>query len=145
MNISNEIIRPETVKNSLAAYYVIACAEASSNLMRYDGLRYGPTVSISCEDSEKEVKEPSQSPLTPLEQQYCTTRSSTFGAEVQRRVVCGTAVLSSDYRHAYYEAASKLRVEMMKEFDNAFSQVDLILVPTAVSPPPRLGTAVSSD
>ena len=84
--------------------------------------------------------------LSPLEQQYANSRSNNFGSEVKRRILCGTAVLSSDYVHTYYESASKLRVEMTREFESAFNEYcDLLLVPTTISPPPRLFDDVSKS
>ncbi len=130
MTISGGKISPLLVQGALAAYYVLVSAEASSNLSRYDGFRYGvaaPNVSDA------------GSGLTPLEQQYAATRTSGFGPEVARRVLCGTSVLSSDRFHTHYEAAAKLRSVLARQLHNALSEdVDAILIPTALSLPPRL-------
>jgi aspartyl-tRNA(Asn)/glutamyl-tRNA(Gln) amidotransferase subunit A len=130
--LSTDKISPLLVQGALAAYYVLVSAEASSNLSRYDGFRYGvaaPNVSDA------------GSGLTPLEQQYAATRTSGFGPEVARRVLCGTSVLSSDRFHTHYEAAAKLRSVLARQLHNALSEdVDAILIPTALSLPPRLDT-----
>ena len=77
--------------------------------------------------------------LSPLEQQYMNSRSSHLGAEVKRRIICGTAVLSSEYVHTYYESAAKLRTQIVEEFEEALSKhCEFLLVPTAISVPPGL-------
>lgn len=100
--------------HSLAAYYVIAPAEASSNLARYDGVRYG----YRC-DSPKD-----------LQDLYKRSRGEGFGAEVKRRIMIGTYVLSSGYYDAYYSKALKLRRLISQDFQNVFSEVDVIMGPT---------------
>ncbi len=102
-------------KNALAVYYILACAEASSNLARYDGIRFGH-VSDSYED---------------LEAMYKNSRSEGFGAEVKRRIMLGTYVLSSGYYDAYYKKAQQVRTLIQKEYEEVFSKYDLILTPTA--------------
>lgn len=101
-------------KYALATYYIIAPAEASSNLARYDGLRYGLRV-----DGES------------LDDMYINTRSTGFGKEVQRRIMIGTYVLSSGYYDAYYLKAQKVRRLIKQDFDNAFKNCDIILTPTS--------------
>ncbi len=110
------------LKYALPAYYIIAPAEASSNLARYDGVRYGARVEG---DS--------------LDALYMNTRSAGFGDEVKRRIFVGTYVLSSGYYDAYYVRAQKLRARMIEDFKQAFSQVDLILTPSAPTPPFVIG------
>ena len=138
--VSDELISSEAVKMCLPAYYVLSCAEASSNLSRYDGLRYG----LSNEDNV--VAEG----MNQREGQFASTRSIGFGGEVQRRILAGTAVLSSDRFHSHYEAATNVRASMTKQFNAAFGVgvgdgdggngvVDLMLIPTAVTNPPSLG------
>jgi aspartyl-tRNA(Asn)/glutamyl-tRNA(Gln) amidotransferase subunit A len=127
--ISTSDISPKLVQSALAAYYVLVSAEASSNLSRYDGFRYGaavqPTHTISG--------------LTPLEQQYSATRTQGFGTEVARRILCGTSVLSSDRFHTHYEAAAKLRAALAHQLHTTLStKVDALLIPTALSLPSRL-------
>lgn len=105
------------------AYYVIAPAEASSNLARYDGVRYGHR----CENP------------TSLEDLYKRSRSEGFGEEVKRRIMVGTYALSSGYYDAYYLKAQKIRRLMRDDFSTAFKEVDLILTPTAPTPAFKLG------
>ena len=102
-------------KYSLAAYYIIACAEASSNLGRFDGIRYGYRA--------KEYKN--------LKELYKKSRSEGFGEEVKRRIILGTYVLSSGYYDAYYKKAQKVRTLVMKEFNKGFEKYDVILTPTS--------------
>lgn len=107
-----EISLPHT-KYSLATYYVLAPAEASSNLARYDGVRYGLRV-----------------PGKTLDELYENTRSEGFGLEVQRRILIGTYVLSAGYYDAYYLKAQKVRKLITQDFETAFQKVDVILTPT---------------
>ncbi len=100
---------------SLAVYYIIACAEASSNLGRFDGIRYTYRTS--------EYKN--------LKELYKKTRSEGFGSEVKRRIILGTYVLSSGYYDAYYKKAQKVRTLVMNEFNKAFEKYDVILTPTS--------------
>lgn len=106
-----------------SAYYVIAPAECSSNLARYDGVRYG----YRC-DNPKD-----------LEDMYLRSRGEGFGDEVKRRIMVGTYVLSSGYYDAYYLKAQKVRRLIRDDFINAFKDVDLILTPTTPATAPRLG------
>ncbi|SDG43136.1 MULTISPECIES: Asp-tRNA(Asn)/Glu-tRNA(Gln) amidotransferase subunit GatA [Thalassobaculum] len=110
-----DISLPHT-KYALATYYIIAPAEASSNLARYDGVRYGLRV-----DGDS------------LAEMYANTRAEGFGDEVQRRVLIGTYVLSAGYYDAYYLKAQKVRALLRRDFDQAFETVDAILTPTAPS------------
>jgi aspartyl-tRNA(Asn)/glutamyl-tRNA(Gln) amidotransferase subunit A len=103
-------------KYALPTYYIIAPAEASSNLARYDGVRFGLRV-----------------PGNTLEAMYENTRGQGFGAEVRRRVLIGTYVLSAGYYDAYYLKAQKVRTLIARDFDNAFKSCDAILTPTAPS------------
>ncbi|WP_328304651.1 Asp-tRNA(Asn)/Glu-tRNA(Gln) amidotransferase subunit GatA (plasmid) [Streptomyces sp. NBC_00435] len=101
---------------ALAAYYLIAPSEASSNLARFDAMRYGLRVGDDTARSAEEV--------TAL------TREAGFGAEVKRRIILGTYALSSGYYDAYYGSAQKVRTLIMREFDRAFAEVDVIVSPT---------------
>jgi aspartyl-tRNA(Asn)/glutamyl-tRNA(Gln) amidotransferase subunit A len=101
--------------HALSAYYVIAPAEASSNLARFDGVRYGARV----EDA------------SDLLDMYTRTRHDGFGAEVKRRIMLGTYALSSGYYDAYYGRAQRVRTKIAEDFKSAFGEVDLILTPTA--------------
>ena len=102
-------------KFSLAAYYIIACAEASSNLGRFDGIRY--TYRTPEFKNLKEI--------------YKKSRSEGFGAEVKRRIILGTYVLSSGYYDAYYKKGQQVRTLVMNEFNKAFEKYDVILTPTS--------------
>ena len=105
----------DIAKYSLAAYYIIACAEASSNLGRFDGIRY-----------TYRTKE-----FSNLKELYKKTRSEGFGPEVKRRIILGTYVLSSGYYDAYYKKAQKVRTLVMNEFKKAFEKYDILLTPTS--------------
>eukprot|EP00592_Proboscia_alata_P006622 CAMPEP_0194361240 /NCGR_PEP_ID=MMETSP0174-20130528/8815_1 /TAXON_ID=216777 /ORGANISM="Proboscia alata, Strain PI-D3" /LENGTH=395 /DNA_ID=CAMNT_0039133339 /DNA_START=108 /DNA_END=1291 /DNA_ORIENTATION=- len=131
--VPDDILTPATVKRALAAYYVLASAEASSNLARYDGVRYGtPRHSSSplLEDGTDMT-----ALVGSLEEQVSSYRARNFGPEVQRRILSGTHVLSSSQFHTHYEAASKLRVLLQREMMRAFQDVDLMLTPTCLSLP----------
>ncbi|MBQ5440033.1 MAG: Asp-tRNA(Asn)/Glu-tRNA(Gln) amidotransferase subunit GatA, partial [Clostridia bacterium] len=104
-----------------------ACAEASSNLGRYDGIRYGYRTS-----SYKDVNE-----------MICKTRSEGFGGEVKRRILLGTYVLSAGYYDAYYKKAQNLRGSIVRAFDNAFKHCDVILAPTVPMTAFEKGSAIS--
>jgi aspartyl-tRNA(Asn)/glutamyl-tRNA(Gln) amidotransferase subunit A len=110
-----DVSLPHT-KYGLATYYIVAPAEASSNLARYDGVRFG-------------LREEGQD-LTDL---YERTRAAGFGAEVKRRVLIGTYVLSAGYYDAYYLRAQKVRAKILQDFTDAFASVDALLTPTAPS------------
>jgi aspartyl-tRNA(Asn)/glutamyl-tRNA(Gln) amidotransferase subunit A len=111
-----EISLPHT-KYALPAYYIVAPAEASSNLARYDGVRYGLRV-----------------PGSDITDMYENTRASGFGPEVQRRIMIGTYVLSAGYYDAYYVRAQKIRTLIKRDFDEAWSEVDVVLTPATPSP-----------
>ena len=114
---------------AVATYYVIAPAEASSNLSRFDGIRYG--------NRAKGTKD--------ILDVYKMSRDQGFGAEVKRRIILGTYVLSSGYYDAYYGRAQKARTLIRKDFADAFEQVDAILSPVAPSPARRLATDHEED
>ncbi len=105
-----------------AAYYIVATAEASSNLARYDGVRYGLRV-----------------PGSTLLEMYKGTRGRGFGAEVKRRIMLGTYALSAGYYDAYYLRAQKVRALIARDFTEAFTRVDAIVTPTSPTPAFRLG------
>jgi aspartyl-tRNA(Asn)/glutamyl-tRNA(Gln) amidotransferase subunit A len=115
-------IRMPHTDHAIAAYYIIATAEASSNLARYDGVRFGPRV-----------------PGATLSEMYQKTRGRGFGAEVKRRIVLGTYVLSAGYYDAYYLKGQKVRALIAQDFRQAFEQVDAIVTPTSPVPAFRLG------
>ncbi len=113
-------------KYAIAVYYIIATAEASSNLARYDGVRYG----FRAEDAPA------------LRDMYKRTRDEGFGPEVKRRIMLGTYVLSAGYYDAYYLQAQKVRALLRQDFANAFEQCDLILTPTTPTPAFKFGDKV---
>jgi aspartyl-tRNA(Asn)/glutamyl-tRNA(Gln) amidotransferase subunit A len=110
-----EVSLPHT-RHALPTYYIIAPAEASSNLARYDGVRFGLRV-----------------PGETLDDMYQNTRGAGFGAEVRRRILIGTYVLSAGYYDAYYLKAQRVRTLIAQDFRSAFSEVDVLLTPTAPS------------
>jgi aspartyl-tRNA(Asn)/glutamyl-tRNA(Gln) amidotransferase subunit A len=117
-----EVSLPHT-RHAIACYYLIATAEASSNLARYDGVRYGRRA------------EGGQGLL----EMYRRTRSEGFGAEVKRRILLGTYVLSAGYYDAYYRKAQQVRTLLRRDFDAAFAHCDVIATPTVPEPAFRLG------
>src|SRR5712671_6993437 len=120
-------IRMPNTDYAVAAYYIIATAEASSNLARYDGVRYGARV-----------------PGATLIEMYQKTRGRKFGAEVKRRIVLGTYVLSAGYYDAYYLKGQQVRSLIARDFREAFEKVDAIITPTSPVPPFRLGERTSN-
>ena len=115
------------VEYAIPAYYVIACAEASSNLARFDGVKYG----FRTDEYDG------------LHNMYKKTRSEGFGAEVKRRIMLGSFVLSSGYYDAYYLKALRTKALIKQAFDKAFSQYDMILAPAAPTTAPRLGDSLN--
>jgi aspartyl-tRNA(Asn)/glutamyl-tRNA(Gln) amidotransferase subunit A len=111
---------------AVAIYYIIATAEASSNLARYDGVKYGLRA--------KGYRD--------LMEMYTQTRANGFGKEVKRRIILGTYVLSAGYYEAYYRKASQVRTLIRQDFEEAFRKVDVILTPTAPTPAFRIGEKV---
>jgi len=118
-----EVSLPHT-KYALPTYYIIAPAEASSNLARYDGVRYG----------QRELPDGAN-----LQEMYAATRAAGFGPEVKRRILIGTYVLSAGFYDAYYTKAQKVRALIARDFEQVFSKVDLLLTPTAPSAAFALG------
>jgi aspartyl-tRNA(Asn)/glutamyl-tRNA(Gln) amidotransferase subunit A len=112
---------------SLATYYLIATAEASSNLARYDGVQYG----YRAEEYED------------LSSMYRRTRSEGFGSEVKRRIMLGTYALSSGYYDAYYLKAQKVRTLIKEDFEKAFRKYDILITPTAPTPAFKMGEKIS--
>jgi aspartyl-tRNA(Asn)/glutamyl-tRNA(Gln) amidotransferase subunit A len=110
---------------AIPVYYLVATAEASSNLARYDGVRYGHRASASGNPGLREM--------------YSRTRDDGFGAEVKRRIMLGTYVLSAGYYDAYYLKAQQVRTLLRQDYDRAFDTVDVVAMPTSPTPPFRLG------
>lgn len=115
------------LKYALPVYYILACAEASSNLGRYDGIRYGYRTSS----------------YSNINEMICKTRSEGFGDEVKRRIMLGTYVLSAGYYDAYYKKAQNLRGSIINAFKNAFESCDVILAPTVPMTAFEKGNAIS--
>ena len=113
---------------AIGAYYIIASAEASSNLARFDGVRYGHRASA----------------VQDLQELYVRSRSEGFGAEVQRRIMIGTYALSSGYYDAYYEQARRARRQVLNEFKRVFGEVDVILSPTTPTAAYALGSKLTN-
>jgi len=122
-----DIEMPHT-RYGVATYYVIATAEASSNLARFDGVRFGARV---------------EEPGMDLRELYGRTRDSGFGAEVKRRILLGTYVLSAGYYDAYYGKAQKVRTLIRRDFERAFQRVDVIATPASPTPAFKLGERVA--
>lgn len=120
-----EISLPHT-EYAVATYYVLATSEASSNLARYDGVKYGFRATGK-----------------DLLDMYMNTRAEGFGPEVKRRILLGTYALSSGYYEAYYRKAQQVRTLIKRDFDEAFKKVDAILTPTTPTPAFRIGEKVS--
>lgn len=123
------IVKEISLPNSayvIQTYYILTCAEASSNLSRYDGVRYG----VRAENADV------------LDDMYVNTRSDGFGEEVKRRIMLGTYVLSAGYYDAYYRKGQKVRRLIMKDFENAFREVDFIISPTTPTTAFRLGEKI---
>ncbi|MCZ7604137.1 MAG: Asp-tRNA(Asn)/Glu-tRNA(Gln) amidotransferase subunit GatA [Melioribacteraceae bacterium] len=113
---------------TIATYYILVTAEASANLARFDGVRYGLR--------SKEIKS--------FDELYDKTKTEGFGKEVKRRIMLGTYVLSSGYYDAYYTKAQKVRRLIKEDFDKAFEKVDLIISPTAPTPAYKIGETVNN-
>ena len=158
-----EISLPHT-EYGIAAYYVLSAAEASSNLARYDGVRYGYRADIKdtrrALQSERQEMEEALAAAesdghderiadlrqqidqqdTALDRLYAQTRTEGFGDEVKRRIMLGTYVLSSGYYDQYYEKAQRVRTLIRSDFDQAFEEVDVILTPVTPTPAFKLGS-----
>ena len=114
----------DIANEALATYYIIACAEASSNLGRFDGIRYGYRTKN----------------FSNLNDIFVNSRSEGFGAEVKRRIILGTYVLSSGYYDAYYKKAQKVRTVIKQEFEKLFKEYDLLITPTSPTVAYKIGT-----
>ena len=134
---------------AVAAYYILVTAEASSNLARYDGVKYGyrgedggaPAVDAPA-SSGAGVGAPAPAPEDRLDAMYGSTRSGGFGPEVKRRIMLGTYVLSAGYYDAYYDKAQRVRTLIKCDFDQAFEKVDLLVAPTTPTTAFRIGEKI---
>ena len=118
----------DIAKESLATYYIIACAEASSNLGRFDGIRYGYRTNN----------------YSNLNELFVNSRSEAFGDEVKRRIILGTYVLSSEYYDAYYKKAQKVRTYIIDKFKKVFETCDAILIPTTPDVAYNIGEKINN-
>jgi aspartyl-tRNA(Asn)/glutamyl-tRNA(Gln) amidotransferase subunit A len=116
--------------SAIPVYYLIATAEASSNLARYDGVRYG-------------FRAPAEEGREDLRSMYLKTRARGFGPEVKRRIMLGTYVLSAGYYDAYYLKAQQVRTLIRRDYDRAFEQVDVVVMPTSPTAAFKIGERVS--
>ncbi len=124
-----EVSLPMT-KYAVAAYYVMMPAELSANLERFDGIRYG--------------KKPSKTASKDLVEYYFAARGEGFGSEIKRRIMIGTYVLSAGYYDAYYKKAQKVRTLIIKDFEKAFKEVDVLIAPVSPIPAFKVGELVDN-
>jgi aspartyl-tRNA(Asn)/glutamyl-tRNA(Gln) amidotransferase subunit A len=126
-NAGYEVVKiklPHVLEYSLAVYYIMQTAEVSSNLARFDGIKYGHSVHKSKEN---------------LDEVYLDSRAEGFGVEAKRRIILGTFVLSSGYFDAYYRQAARVRYKIREDFKKAFSEVDVVISPTTPTLPFKIG------
>ena len=121
------VSRAVAVTHAIAVYYLVAMAEASSNLSRYDGVRYGYRAAGA----------------SSLGEMYDRTRDDGFGPEVKRRIILGTYVLSAGYYDAYYLKAQQVRTLILRDYDHAFERVDVVAMPTSPTAAFPIGERVS--
>jgi aspartyl-tRNA(Asn)/glutamyl-tRNA(Gln) amidotransferase subunit A len=119
-------------KYATPVYYLVSTAEASSNLARYDGVRYGFRADEGPGTRDQGLKA-----------MYSRTRAQAFGPEVKRRIMLGTYVLSAGYYDAYYLKAQQARTLILRDYDQAFADVDVVAMPTSPTPAVRIGERVS--
>ena len=164
--VIHDVSLPHT-EYGVATYYILATAEASSNLARYDGIRYGYRTDVKHlreqqlverKDLEKKlalarqggdasevalIQERIDDQKSVLNEMYVQTRTEGFGEEVKRRIMLGTYVLSSGYYDAYYGKAQRVRTLIRRDFDRVFEDVDVLLTPATPTPPFELGSMVN--
>jgi aspartyl-tRNA(Asn)/glutamyl-tRNA(Gln) amidotransferase subunit A len=119
-------------QHAIPVYYLVATAEASSNLARYDGVRYGTRAAAAPSGAGQSLRD-----------MYCDSRGQGFGPEVKRRIMLGTYVLSAGYYDAYYLKAQQVRTLIVQDYDRAFERVDVVAMPTSPTPAFPLGDRVS--
>ena len=120
-------------ESGIPAYYIVAPAECSSNLARYDGTIYGHRA------ADFSPRYPGEENLAPMVRMMMASRAEGFGAEVKRRIMLGTFVLSAGYADQYYNQALKVRRLIRNDFDSAFKEVDVLIGPTSPTPAFKLG------
>jgi aspartyl-tRNA(Asn)/glutamyl-tRNA(Gln) amidotransferase subunit A len=123
-------------KYAISVYYLVATAEASSNLARYDGVRYGFRAAVTAQPGSATDED-------ELHRMYGSTRGRGFGPEVKRRIMLGTYVLSAGYYDAYYLKAQQVRTLIARDYDRAFERVDAVAMPTSPVPAFKLGERMS--
>jgi aspartyl-tRNA(Asn)/glutamyl-tRNA(Gln) amidotransferase subunit A len=134
-----EEVSLESIDHALAAYYVIAMGEASSNLARFDGVRYG-LGGADVEEAESNTGDDGEA--GDWNEVYARVREAGFGEEVKRRILLGTYALSAGYHEKYYAKAQDVRAWVKRDFDAAFEDVDVLASPTMPVVPPRVGERI---
>ena len=134
-----DIVLPHS-KYATAVYYLVATAEASSNLSRYDGVRYGFRAPA---DTPAKAGHHQSTDDAGLRTMYARTRERGFGPEVKRRIMLGTYVLSAGYYEAYYLKAQQVRTLILRDYESAFERVDVVAMPTSPTPAFKLGERVA--
>lgn len=140
----SEISLPHT-EYALPCYYIIAPSEASANLARYDGIKYGYSTTSKKQKTPKESRsrqDPTGQATNNLLDVYLESREEGFGAEIRRRIMLGTYALSAGYYEAYYLRAQKVRTLIKEDFDKAFEKVDVIFTPVSPTPAFKLGEKI---
>ncbi len=130
-------------KHAVGVYYLVATAEASSNLARYDGVRYGFRAGGGGPHGGSGAPPPSAPPDRGLQAMYAGTREAGFGPEVKRRIMLGTYALSAGYYDAYYLKAQQVRTLIRSDYDRAFERVDVVAMPTSPTAAFRIGERVA--
>jgi aspartyl-tRNA(Asn)/glutamyl-tRNA(Gln) amidotransferase subunit A len=128
---------------AIPVYYLVSTAEASSNLARYDGVRYGFRAAADGTERSGTAKAAPHAAAYDLKAMYARTRAQGFGAEVKRRIMLGTYVLSAGYYDAYYLKAQQVRTLILRDYDRAFERVDVVAMPTSPTAAFRIGERVA--
>jgi aspartyl-tRNA(Asn)/glutamyl-tRNA(Gln) amidotransferase subunit A len=128
---------------AIPVYYLVSTAEASANLARYDGVRYGFRASGHGTDGTANAAPSDRTVSYDLKTMYARTRAQGFGPEVKRRIMLGTYVLSAGYYDAYYLKAQQVRTLILRDYDRAFESVDVVAMPTSPTPAFKIGERVA--
>ena len=146
-----ETVQLPHTEYAVAAYYILVTAEASSNLARYDGVKYGYRTDNNHSRAKKESLEQDVAPRAAsdilsfdddLVNMYRSVRSDGFGLEVKRRIMLGTYVLSAGYYEAYYDKAQRVRTLIKRDFERVFEKIDLLVAPAAPTTAFRIGEKI---